>query len=181
MNASLPAVLWCLYAAPAYLLAPLFFRLRYGFSPVKESFPPRTVYQWMDALLGVTLVAYSAWLLFGSPHDPARALSITGGVACWTAGCVLRAWTVYTLGPSWRIGQDDRDDRAVFVASGPYRYMRHPINTALVIVTIGQALMTGPGASAMLMLAVSLIYLVVQGIAEDRYWSTRRAPASTTR
>ncbi len=169
----LPGVLWLVYAIPAYVLCIFAFRLRYGFSPVAERFPPRNAYGWMDTLLCITLVGYSVWVVLGPRPGPSGVLSVPVGIAVWTAGVVLRWWAVYALGEHWRIGQDDSDERAAFVATGPYRFIRHPINTALVLVASGMLFINGPEPGTVLLLAVSVVYYAVQGRSEDRRWRQR--------
>lgn len=167
----LPAATWLTYAVTAYVLWTVYHRVRYGRSPVVQRFPPRRLYEWMDFGLGVCLVAYSAWIVLGPGTRP---ISVWGGAAVWMAGFALRVWAVVTLGPHWRMGQDESDTTTEFVARGPYRFMHHPINTALVVVAIGQALMTGLDWRAMFLLAFSVVYLLVQARAEERYWEKRR-------
>jgi protein-S-isoprenylcysteine O-methyltransferase Ste14 len=173
----LPAVLWLVYAVPAYLLWPLVFRARYGFSAVKERFPPRNFYGWIDFILGLALLGYSAWVVF-RPHRGPPPISIPGGIGVWCAGAALRIWAVATLGRNWRIGQDDQDTQAEFVAAGPYKLMNHPINTALILVAIGQALLTGLSAGAIGLLTVAVAYFLIQGRAEERRWEKFKAHSS---
>lgn len=168
---TIPAITWLVYALPAYILYPVVFRVRYGKSAVAERFPPRNLYGWVDFALGACLVAYSVWIVFGA--HAAAPISLAAGLAVWFVGCLLRIWAVWTLGPHWRIGQDERDTTTEYVRSGPYRFMDHPINTALVLVAIGQALMTGLDARAMFLLAFSVLYLLLQAGAEKKFWSAR--------
>lgn len=183
----IPAVLWLCYAVPAYVLYPVVFRLRHGFSAVKERFPPRTRYEWVDFGLGIALTAYS--LRVGVPlalpalaervglrHVPeAKAVWLIAGAALWTAGCGLRVWSVWALGRSWRIGQDTTDSAAVHVTRGPYRHLKHPINAALVVVATGQCVMTDFEPGSIGMLAGAAVYYLIQGRAEERYWAARAA------
>ncbi len=175
----LPAITWLTYAVPAYVLATIIFRVRYGKSPVAHRFPPRRLYDAMDLGLGVCLLAYSVWVFL--PPAP-RAIWAPGGVGAVALGIALRAWALGALGPNWRMGQDPSDTTTVFVTTGPYRFLRHPINTALVIVAVGQALLTGLDARAVFLLAFSTLYGLVQGRAEARYWAGRRqrAPGSSS-
>ena len=166
----LPVVLWLLYAVPAYVLYTLVFRARYGFSPVTERFPPTNLYGWMDMLLFVALAGYSVWLVLGPQPDPARSVSIPAGIVLWGVGVALRWWAIAALGKHWRIGQDQKDERAAFVATGVCRLVRHPINAALILVAAGMMLLTGPEARALLLLPASIVYYAVQGRAEDRRW-----------
>ena len=170
----LPAVFWLIYAVPAYVLWTLAFPLRYGFWPVAGRFPPRNLYASVDLLLGLVLIGYSVWIVFGPLPDPARVISARAGICIWSAGVLLRGWAVFTLGPHWRIGQDESDTRAEFVATGPYRIVHHPINAALILVAIGQSLMTGLDARALFLLCASVLYFLVQGRAEDARWASRK-------
>ena len=169
----LPAALWLVYALPAYVLWTLLFPLRYGFWPVVGRFPPRNLYAWVDFALGLTLIGYSGWIVLGPAPDPAKVISIQAGICFWGAGALLRLWAVVTLGEHWRIGQDESDERAQFVATGPYRLIHHPINAALILVAGGQALMTGLDARAMLLLVVSVAYFLIQGRAEEKRWKAK--------
>jgi protein-S-isoprenylcysteine O-methyltransferase Ste14 len=144
--------------------------VRYGFSPVADRFPPRSLYGWVDMLLLVTVVGYSAWLTVGPRPGNASTGSVLAGVALWSAGMALRWWAIATLGSHFRIGQDEADKRAAFVAAGPYRFVRHPIYVALLLVAAGMALLTNLDLGAMTLLAVSVFYFVVQKRLEDRRW-----------
>lgn len=177
----LAVVLWLLYALPAYVLYTLVFRVRYGFSPVAERFPPRTLYQWMDTLLFVVLNGYSAWLVLGRWPERTDAISVGGGAALWSAGVILRWWAIAALGPHWRIGQDEGDGRAEFVARGPYRFVRHPINIGLVLVAGGMVLLSGVEARALVLLGYAAVYYLVQGRIEDRRWGRARGSGSAGR
>ncbi len=174
----LPAAFWLVYAIPAYVLWTLAFPLRYGFWPVAGRFPPRNLYASVDFLLGMVLIGYSVWIVFGPSPDPARIISVPAGICIWSVGVLLRLWAVVTLGRHWRIGQDETDERAEFVATGPYRIVHHPINAALILVAIGQSLMTGLDARALFLLVASVLYFLVQGRAEDAIWKKRRAQSA---
>ncbi|MBX3405214.1 MAG: hypothetical protein KF869_00510 [Phycisphaeraceae bacterium] len=172
---TLPAITWLVYAVPAYLLYAAVFQVRYGKSAVAEQFPPRNLYGWVDFALGACLITYSVWIVFGA--HAAAPISTAAGLAAWGAGCLLRIWAVWTLGPHWRIGQDERDTTTEYVRTGPYRWMDHPINTALVLVAIGQSLMTGLDARAIFLLVFSVLYLLLQAGAEKRYWAAKQHSA----
>ncbi|MBX3359183.1 MAG: hypothetical protein KF745_12240 [Phycisphaeraceae bacterium] len=168
---SLPAITWLCYAVPAYLLWPVVFRFRYGRSPLADRFPPRDLYSTVDFLLALCLIGYSAWIVLGPPPAP---ISTATGLGLFGTGFLLRVWAVISLGPHWRIGQDTHDATTSFVSTGPYRFLDHPINTALILVAIGQSLMTGLDARAMFLLAFSVVYFFAQAGAESRYWAQRR-------
>lgn len=173
----LPAALWLAYALPAYVLWTLIFPIRYGFWPFAGRFPPANAYESTDAALCLSCVAYTAWIVLGPTPDPARIISAPAGVGFWSLGVLLRWWAIFTLGPHWRIGQDDADPRAEFVARGPYRLIHHPINLALILIAIGQALMTTLDARSLFLLTISVAYFLIQGRAEERRWRARTAQA----
>jgi protein-S-isoprenylcysteine O-methyltransferase Ste14 len=170
---TLAAITWLVYAVPAYLLYTVVFRIRYGKSAVAEQFPPRNLYGWIDFALAGCLIGYSVWVVFGAAT--AEPVSILAGLCFWSAGCLLRIWAVWTLGPHWRIGQDESDGTTEYVRTGPYRIMDHPINSALVLVAIGQALMAGLDARAIFLLGFAVTYLLVQAGAEKAFWRSRTA------
>ncbi|MCW5765559.1 MAG: hypothetical protein KIT68_06235 [Phycisphaeraceae bacterium] len=178
---------WAMYAAPAYLLWPVVFRWRYGFSAWKAPVLPRTMYQATDCFLAVVLVGYSvalgAWALrSGAPAGVVAWNDWTaGGLAAWASGCGLRIAALRALGPHWRIGQDESDERHEFVARGIYRWTRHPINLGLIIVAVGQVMLVigagGPAAAPAVLLAGAVLYALVQNANENCSWARRREPA----
>lgn len=177
----LPLLTWLLYALPAYILWPIVFRLRFGHHAWIEPLVPRTAYQWTDFGLGLALCTYTVWLAYpwlraGAPNQPIFNSISTAqavGLIAWGLGCAMRIWAVGTLGPNWRIGQVDSDPRHQFVARGPYRFYKHPINLALIIVAAGQAFLTGLNFRALFLLAAAITYAASQNAREDRYWRGR--------
>lgn len=171
---------WLAYAGTFYILWAVGFRIRYRRWPVAYRLPPRTrheaVYTLTDLGLNLSLISYTLWLLLGPP--PAGRF-IAPGLILVGCGAALRLWTVLTLGPNWRMGQDEADAQAMFVAAGPYRLCRHPINAALIIVAMGQALLTGLDARAWFLLVVAVAYYAIQARAEARFWRARQASQSS--
>ena len=89
-------------------------------------------------------------------------------------GSGLALWSVLTMGPNWRMGQDKTDQSVCYVSHGPYRILRHPIYLGLVIIAVGQGLLTGFDGRAWLLIATSVTYAFVQGHAESRYWARKQ-------
>lgn len=90
--------------------------------------------------------------------DSFGAMAIVG-VLLFAAGKALKWWAILTLGPFWSF-------RVIvipgtrLVASGPYRYLRHPNYAGLVGELVGTALMAGaivagPVATAGFMLLIA--------------------------
>jgi protein-S-isoprenylcysteine O-methyltransferase Ste14 len=119
------------------------------------------------------------WLVFWPVPEPALGTAgLVIGVGLVVVGGVLRLWTVAELGPNWRMGQSEADEETTFVASGPYRFLKHPINTALVLVALGQAFLTGFDARAWFLLVTAVVYYLVQGHAEQQFWRGREERAA---
>jgi protein-S-isoprenylcysteine O-methyltransferase Ste14 len=81
-------------------------------------------------------------------HDPGvRAI----GAALVVCGLGLAVWARVMLGRNWGMPMTEKDQPEL-VTSGPYRFVRHPIYSGIVLATAGTAL------------AVSLGWLVVAGV-----------------
>jgi len=71
----------------------------------------------------------------------ADAFAVAGVVVIW-AGLVVRVWAVITLGGSFGTFIHVETDQAV-VTRGPYRWVRHPSYTGLLLVALGFGLGAG--------------------------------------
>lgn len=167
-------ITWLMYAGTFYVAWTIGFRLRYGRWPVAYRLPPRNrahaVYMAADLALNLSLIGYTLWLLLGPSPQP---LAPIAGATLVVTGGLLRLWTVITLGPNWRMGQDEDDQQASYIATGPYRFLKHPINAALIVVAFGQALLTGFDGRAWLLLSIAILYYIVQAGAEEQFWKDR--------
>lgn len=177
----IPVATWLLYAVPAYLLYPVFFQVRYGFSPWVTRAIPRTRYEATDVFLAVVLIGYSIWLVVPWLLSGAKAgvevadfgVATWAGLSLWALGALLRISALWALGRHWRIGQDERDSGHEFVRRGVYRLLRHPINLALIVVALGQTMLTGFTLGSWVLLGGAIVYAVVQNANENRYWRLR--------
>jgi protein-S-isoprenylcysteine O-methyltransferase Ste14 len=167
---------WLLYAGTFYIAWTIGFRIRYRRWPLAYRLQPRgmqqALYTLNDLGLNLSLVAYTVWLFLGAGPEPS---SLSAGLTLVVVGALLRLWTVATLGPNWRMGQDDADLDARYIASGPYRYLNHPINTALVLVALGQAFLTGFDARAWFLILTAVIYYLAQARSEEAFWKRHTA------
>jgi protein-S-isoprenylcysteine O-methyltransferase Ste14 len=89
--------------------------------------------------------------------DPVLWLAL-GLVVAWS-GMLLRLWAVRTLGRSFTTTVVVRPEQTI-VATGPYRYVRHPSYLGLLTVLFGLGLTLGDLASAVVMAALPAIALV---------------------
>src|SRR3954447_18329397 len=103
-------------------------------------------------LIAITLGAAIAFaLVLGSRSRTTGWYSIVGVVVMWL-GLALRAWAVATLGRAFRTTVEVDSEQAV-VSTGPYRWIRHPSYTGLLLIVIG----CGMAAGSWLALAVCLV------------------------
>lgn len=82
------------------------------------------------------------------------------GAVVGSAGVVLTVAAQLAMSDSWRIGVD-RTERTELVTAGPFRSVRNPIFTAMVLATVGLVLLV-PNAVALAALVVLVASLQVQ-------------------
>jgi protein-S-isoprenylcysteine O-methyltransferase Ste14 len=75
---------------------------------------------------------------FAAPSPELRAV----GIAITAAGLALAFWARYHLGRNWS-GQITLKEDHHLVCSGPYRYLRHPIYSGILVGMLGTALAVG--------------------------------------
>ncbi len=73
------------------------------------------------------------------------------GLALWIAGIALAVWARLYIGRNWGMPMTRREDPDL-VTTGPYRFIRHPIYTGIILAMIGTAL------------AISLFGLIVVAV-----------------
>ena len=61
------------------------------------------------------------------------------GLALWIAGIGLAVWARLYLGRNWGMPMSRRQDPDL-ITTGPYRFIRHPIYTGIILAMIGTAL-----------------------------------------
>jgi protein-S-isoprenylcysteine O-methyltransferase Ste14 len=82
------------------------------------------------------------------------------GVTLMVAGSLLTVWAQLAMGASWRIGYDPAE-RTALVTGGPFRFVRNPIYTAMLVTMIGLALAL-PNVVSATLLVVSCVALEIQ-------------------
>ena len=92
-----------------------------------------------------------AWLL-GSWH------LVTGEIVAWV-GLAIRIWSIIVLGRSFRLTVEVDSDQAV-VDRGPYRWVRHPSYTGLLLLSIGFGLALGNWLSLASLVVIPPIVLM---------------------
>ncbi len=113
--------------------------------PVKsrESLGQRLSYA-LPLALGLTLLfnshSHYSWLGVRFAPDT-TALAVTG-VVFTAAGVALAMWSRLVLGENWSAAVSIRKDHEL-IRMGPYRAMRHPIYTGILLGLLGTALVVG--------------------------------------
>jgi protein-S-isoprenylcysteine O-methyltransferase Ste14 len=92
-----------------------------------------------------------AWMM-GSWH------LVTGEIIAWL-GLVIRLWSIIVLGRSFRLTVEVDSDQAV-VDRGPYRWVRHPSYTGLLMLAIGFGFALGNWLSLVILVVVPLIVII---------------------
>jgi protein-S-isoprenylcysteine O-methyltransferase Ste14 len=78
----------------------------------------------------------------GGGHSVGSGPVLSGiGLALWAAGLGLAVWARLYIGGNWGMPMTQREDPDL-VTTGPYRSIRHPIYTGIVLAMIGTALAT---------------------------------------
>ena len=62
------------------------------------------------------------------------------GLALYGIGVAATLWAQLAMGDSWRVGVDP-NARTALVATGPFRWVRNPIFSAMTVATLGLALL----------------------------------------
>jgi protein-S-isoprenylcysteine O-methyltransferase Ste14 len=96
------------------------------------------------------------------------------GLALFLLGLALAVWARVYLGRNWGMPMSQKDDPEL-VTTGPYRSIRHPIYSGIILAMIGTTI----AASLYWLIAVVLLgaYFIYSAIVEERFMA-RRFPDS---
>jgi protein-S-isoprenylcysteine O-methyltransferase Ste14 len=99
----------------------------------------------------------------GEGHQVGTGPALAGiGLALWAAGLALAIWARIYIGRNWGMPMSKREQPDL-VTTGPYRSIRHPIYTGLIVAFIGTAL-----ATSLLGLIVAAVITVFFGYSATR-------------
>lgn len=104
------------------------------------------------------------WVPVLDIHAP-DASAIAGIVAVWS-GLVVRVWAVMTLGRAFSTFVQVNVGQAV-ITSGPYRWVRHPSYTGLLLIALGFGLAAGNWLSVVICVVVPLLGLLPRIAVEE--------------
>jgi protein-S-isoprenylcysteine O-methyltransferase Ste14 len=108
----------------------------------QESFASRAAHLGPLGIAGVLLAAPSVPGWLGERWASATGNVYMVGVALVAAGLVFTVWARITLGGNWSATVTLKHDHEI-VRSGPYRWIRHPIYTGLLLAFLGSAIALG--------------------------------------
>lgn len=91
---------------------------------------------WLGFLVPLVWIVSPA---FSFAEYPLRAGALGGGIACLAVGLWLFYRSHAGLGTNWSITLEVREQHRL-ITDGAYRYVRHPMYTALLLYSVGQAL-----------------------------------------
>jgi protein-S-isoprenylcysteine O-methyltransferase Ste14 len=114
------------------------------------------------AVLAILLIRLGAFRNHGLNSDPLRA---GVGLVLFADGLAFAIWARLHIGRNWGSPMSQKTETEL-VTSGPYRRVRHPIYSGILIATIGTAV----ALSWAWLIAVALagVYFVYSAIVEER-------------
>jgi len=122
---------------------------------------------WLSVAGGMVAAFVLASSAPGAAIDSARWPLFVIGVALMVAGIVIRQWSVALLGRFFTIDVRVHSGQTV-VDTGPYRWVRHPSYTGLLLTTLGIGLALGNWAALAVLAVVPTVGLVIRIRREER-------------
>jgi protein-S-isoprenylcysteine O-methyltransferase Ste14 len=92
------------------------------------------------------------------------------GLAVFCLGLAIAVWARLNIGRNWGMPMSQKVDPDL-VTTGPYRYVRHPIYSGILLAAIGTAI----GVSIYWLVAVALLgaYFIYSATQEEQYMTSR--------
>ena len=79
------------------------------------------------------------------------------GIAMTAFGAALAIWARYTLGEYWSARVTLKEGHRI-IRSGPYRFVRHPIYTGMLVASTGTALVVGEWRAVLAVLTLLVVH-----------------------
>jgi len=92
-------------------------------------------------------------------------LVLTAGLIIFLLGLFTAIWARVYLGKNWGMPMSTKQHPEL-VTSGPYRYIRHPIYTGILLATIGSGLASS--LFWLIVFAITAIYFVYSAVVEEK-------------
>jgi protein-S-isoprenylcysteine O-methyltransferase Ste14 len=110
-----------------------------------EPFLKRFVYYWLPLILAFLLLGPGKWFghsLIRENFIPHTDLVGNIGLAIAFIGLAIAFWARYLLGSNWSATVQQKSEHTLITA-GPYKFVRHPIYSGLLLMFSGHALIVG--------------------------------------
>lgn len=91
------------------------------------------------------------------------------GTVLFVAGIGFAVWARVHIGRNWGMPMSSKEDREL-VTSGPYRFVRHPIYSGILLAVLGTSLATY--ISVLVVFAVMAAYFIYSATVEERMMAT---------
>jgi protein-S-isoprenylcysteine O-methyltransferase Ste14 len=127
---------------------------------VDENVGRRVVRIAINAVVFVLL--WSDWLRVGPlgwRFVPWSSAIVWSGVVITAAGVVLAVWARWRLGRNWSDKVVLKVDHEL-IRNGPYRYLRHPIYTGILVALAGTALVIGEWRGVVAVILMGMNYYI---------------------
>jgi protein-S-isoprenylcysteine O-methyltransferase Ste14 len=114
----------------------------------------------LEIIDSIRIIVHPPWLL---------TFLETAGLVFFVMGYLLMDWALFRLGDNYQLGGSTPRSTDAMVMDGPYRWVRHPMYTAALTISLGLALLTQSWAflgvfDVYLVLILMLIPLEEQGL-----------------
>jgi protein-S-isoprenylcysteine O-methyltransferase Ste14 len=127
----------------------------------------------LDWTLGVIIATFAAGALLAAAARHVERASMGGGplpvglgISIVVAGAALRIWAVVTLGRFFKLTVTIQPDHHV-VEVGPYRRLRHPSYTGLLLILAGVGIALANWLSLLALVALPLAGILIRIRAEE--------------
>jgi protein-S-isoprenylcysteine O-methyltransferase Ste14 len=123
-----------------------------------EPFLKRFVFYWLPLIIAFLLLGPGKW--FGNslirenfvPHTDLVGLI---GLSLAFVGLMISFWARYLLGANWSATVQQKSEHTLITA-GPYKFVRHPIYSGLLLMFSGHALIVGDWRA---IIAVAIVFV----------------------
>lgn len=108
------------------------------------------------------IISYGVQGVFADPSIPfwqRSALSGASGDIIALSGLAFAVWARTTLGGNWS-GIVELKEEHELITSGPYRYVRHPIYSGLLLMALGSAIIYGYASGFLILASVAVVFWV---------------------
>lgn len=120
--------------------------------------------------IAIVLGIFAAPVLL--PQFTVHTKAVALGVALIWAGIAVRVWSIRTLGNFFNTRVVVRQDQRL-ITSGPYKYLRNPAYTGVVMTFLGFGVAIGNWLSLIVLLAFGCLPFVLRIAVEDRALAAR--------